>query len=61
MEAKNSLMQSVQVTQNIIENREDFPCFCQVVETREEDQENEKYCGNTSRKTSVFAAFPITR
>lgn len=36
MEAKNSLMQSVQVTRNIIENREDFPCFCQVVETREE-------------------------
>ena len=32
-----------------LRNRKHFPCFYQVIETRVEVWENEKYCGNTSR------------
>ena len=32
-----------------LRNRNHFPCFYRVIETREEVWENEKCCGNTSR------------
>ena len=33
-----------------LRNRKHFPCFYQVIETRVEVWENEKCCGNTSRR-----------
>ena len=33
-----------------LRNRKHFPCFCRVIETRVEVWENEKCCGNTSRR-----------
>ena len=33
-----------------LRNRKHFPCFCRFIETRVEVWENEKCCGNTSRR-----------
>ena len=33
-----------------LRNRKHFPCFCRVIETRVEVWENERCCGNTSRR-----------
>ena len=40
-----------------LRNRKHFPCFYRVIKTRKEVWENEKCCGNTSRRQSVSTAF----
>ena len=43
-------VQPTTTVQFCVRNRKHFPCFYRVIETRVEVWENEKCCGNTSRR-----------
>ena len=42
-----------------LRNKKHFPCFYQVIETREEVWENEKCCGNTSHRRVFSQLFQV--
>ena len=42
-----------------LRNRKHFPCFYRVIETRVEVWENEKCCGNTSRRQMFLQLFRV--
>ena len=42
-----------------LRNRKHFPCFYQVTETRVKVRENEKCCGNTSRRLVFPQLFQV--
>ena len=44
---------------NQLRNRKHFPCFYRVIETRVEVWENEKCCGNTSRRRMFLQLFRV--
>ena len=44
------LISTLQFTNTYLGNRKHVPCFYRVIETRVEVWENEKCCGNTSRR-----------
>ena len=51
-------------TQLYLRNKKHFPCFYRVIETRVEVWENEKCCGNTSRRRvfpQLFRVLPNLR